>query len=1018
MQLEQEQRGKEETGNTDEDAKRIEALGGMLEIEGKQLASLAKWINSVLPQLNLSLETSEEELRDLLNDESTLCLILDKLVPGSMEIGSGSSPNEPVNVKKILAAMEELGLPKFKLSELEQGSMVPVLQSLLTMKNHFAFDAGQKNILSASRKRWDHSGASIHHNGGKSNELLELKQGSHVNLLCAKIMELPSNSLDSASTQWLFHIGNRILGDIFEKMNGGVPHRASCLLRAILQVIEWRFSNQAEGLKKQDNLLKACEGKYRSRISALETLVVGTTQENELEKTKLEKKELEEQDIAQVKRDKVRNEIEISALKQELETAKRAHEEHCLQLELDVNESKADYEKRIGEHERDLANARKQVKELKTILKSRSLKWKDKEHIYNCFLNDQFGAFQEVRDVMESVKEELFKTKRSYSEEFKSLGMKLKGLAEAAGNYHELLAENRKLYNEVQDLKGQSQKHTTIELVGDNGELIVSNPLQQGKESCKLFKFNKVFGPSASQEEVFMDTRPLIRSVLDGYNVCIFAYGQTGSGKTYTMSGPSLSSKSDWGVNYRALHDLFQISQSRRDSIAYEVGVQMVEIYNEQVRDLLSINGIWNTAQPNGLVVPDASMHSVNSMTDVLELMNIGMMNRATSTTALNERSSRSHSVLTVHVRGTDLGSNTLLRSCLHLVDLAGSERVNRSEAKGNRLKEAQHINKSLSALGDVIFALAQKSQHVPYRNSKLTQLLQSSLGGQAKTLMFVQLNPDVASYSETVSTLKFAKRVSGVELGAARSNKEGKDVRQLMEQLTSLKDELLRKDEEIERLKLLKENLDVPKRGMVSSSHGSSFPRGPFIRTPHHSPKLSGVGEKEAFDMDNCSEYSEKHLESGSLYSMDDLRNKPVSLRLKLAGEDVGQNFNEVVELIGIGDANSEEKLSDISDGDLSIGTETDGSISNIVEHTLFPDMEKPTEISSTKSTTEKIPADNTEKIIMQLPSKSSKAPQVTQKVQIKSSRMSLNSSFSSLYSSVRKATGGSSSSLKPPKR
>lgn len=181
-------------------------------------------------------------------------------------------------------------------------------------------------------------------------------------------------------------------------------------------------------------------------------------------------------------------------------------------------------------------------------------------------------------------------------------------------------------------------------------------------------------------------------------------------------------------------------------------------------------------------------------------------------------------------------------RGCLHLIDLAGSERVDRSEVTGDRLKEAQHINKSLSALGDVIFALAQKSSHVPYRNSKLTQVLQSSLGicsttcfesllcpfllllhffysclfsfyfwtsvalmnmplnfllscnicnltiisgGHAKTLMFVQVNPDVESFSETVSTLKFAERVSGVELGAARSNKEGKDVRDLMEQVS-----------------------------------------------------------------------------------------------------------------------------------------------------------------------------------------------------------------------------------------
>ena len=177
-------------------------------------------------------------------------------------------------------------------------------------------------------------------------------------------------------------------------------------------------------------------------------------------------------------------------------------------------------------------------------------------------------------------------------------------------------------------------------------------------------------------------------------------------------------------------------------------------------------------------------------------------------------------SVLTVHVRGLELATGSVLHGCLHLVDLAGSERVDRSEARGDRLKEAQHINKSLSALGDVISALAQKNGHVPYRNSKLTQLLQDSLGshfscilfgfticcpdtylfkcfhlcfkiwsigGQAKTLMFVHISPDVESYGETMSTLKFAERAASVELGAARSNRESRDLCDLKEQASYL---------------------------------------------------------------------------------------------------------------------------------------------------------------------------------------------------------------------------------------
>ncbi|KAM7274458.1 hypothetical protein ACFE04_016324 [Oxalis oulophora] len=148
---------------------------------------------------------------------------------------------------------------------------------------------------------------------------------------------------------------------------------------------------------------------------------------------------------------------------------------------------------------------------------------------------------------------------------------------------------------------------------------------------------------------------------------------------------------------------------------------------------------------------------------------------------------------------GRDLTSGTTLRGCMHLVDLAGSERVDKSEATGDRLKEAQHINKSLSALGDVIASLAQKNPHVPYRNSKLTQLLQDSLGGQAKTLMFVHISPEADATGETISTLKFAERVASVELGAARVNKDGADVKELKDQIASLKAALGRKDGEME---------------------------------------------------------------------------------------------------------------------------------------------------------------------------------------------------------------------------
>ncbi|KAI7741554.1 hypothetical protein M8C21_006322 [Ambrosia artemisiifolia] len=829
----------------------------------------------------------------------------------------------------------------------------------------------------------------------RTNESRVIVEGD---LPAANVLEMTKlNDLQNASSKSLFHIVHKILDDSIENRKEDVPDRVACLLKKLVQLIEQRSLKQVEEFKKQNNLCKTREDKYRMKMRVFETLVTGANEENEIltnqlhhiktEKSMIEeKKKLEDVELVRLKKENDDLTSEISELKRELEVTRDTYENRCLQLETHAKEIKSELEEKIIKLEDLLTHSRKKVKELEKFTESKFLRWKKKERGYKKFMDFQYGSLKELRTGSQSIKQEVLKTQQVYFEEMNQFGMKIQALVDAAQNYHTLLKENRKLYNEVQDLKGnirvycrirpflkgQSKKQTTIEYIGDNGELVVTNPSKIVKESHRVFKFNKVFSPAATQEEVFVDTQPLIRSVLDGYNVCIFAYGQTGSGKTYTMTGPNVSSQEDWGVNYRALNDLFHLSQIRRSSFEYEIGVQMVEIYNEQVRDLLSSDtiqkrypsiltyyldlllififlytiiissylyldfhtlGIWNSTQPNGLAVPDASMHPVTSTADVLELMNVGLMNRAVGATALNERSSRSHSVLTVHVRGTDLETKAVLRGNLHLVDLAGSERVDRSEATGERLREAQHINKSLSALGDVIFALAQKSQHVPYRNSKLTQVLQSSLGGQAKTLMFVQLNPDVESFSETISTLKFAERVSGVELGAARSNKEGRGVRELMEQVTNLKDALNKKDEEIEQLRLRKSS--SAENG--SLKYNSCSPRHSMADLqPNGIPpcdKSLNLGTKAASDIDNCSEFTDKQSESSSQESTDEFK------RSRFVTTD---KINDDTGLLGLGDVDSEGRLSDVSDDGLSMGTDTDGSMSRIAELTRFPEATK----------------------------------------------------------------------------
>ncbi|KAG8049278.1 hypothetical protein GUJ93_ZPchr0009g422 [Zizania palustris] len=349
--------------------------------------------------------------------------------------------------------------------------------------------------------------------------------------------------------------------------------------------------------------------------------------------------------------------------------------------------------------------------------------------------------------------------------------------------------ERKDLYNKLIDLKGNIRVFCRCRpLNGDeieegasvavdfesakdgDGELVVRGHVS----SKKVFRFDSVFSPEEDQEKVFEKTAPFATSVLDGYNVCIFAYGQTGTGKTFTMEGVEGAR----GVNYRTLEELFRIIKERQGLFQYEITVSVLEVYNEQIHDLL-LTGTQPGATTKRLEVrqvaegahhvPGLVEARVTSMNEAWEVLQTGSKARVVGSTNANEHSSRSHCMHCVMVRGENLMNGEETKSKLWLIDLAGSERVAKTDAQGERLKEAQNINKSLSALGDVISALATKSQHIPFRNSKLTHLLQDSLSGESKTLMFVQISPNENDVGETLCSLNFASRVRGVELGQAR---------------------------------------------------------------------------------------------------------------------------------------------------------------------------------------------------------------------------------------------------------
>jgi len=324
----------------------------------------------------------------------------------------------------------------------------------------------------------------------------------------------------------------------------------------------------------------------------------------------------------------------------------------------------------------------------------------------------------------------------------------------------------------------QAKKATSVVSVEHGGRIeqrvsVKHQSAGSGNAETRHFDFTHVYGPEASQEEIFADAAPLMTSVLDGFNVCIFAYGQSGTGKTHTMEGHDAAP----GLAPRAMRRVFEVMHGRQASggFNHEVFVSQLEIHNEAIRDLLA--DPKDAANTKYDIQRDASLgcyvrNLVSSPVDnadaALRRIKQGNSNRAVGVTNLNEQSSRSHMIVALIVLTTNTRTGARRVGKLSLVDLAGSERLSKAQTTGTALKETQAINKSLSALGSVLNALATKSAHVPYRDSKLTYLLQDSLGGNSKTLMLVACGPAKDNSQETVNSLTFASRAKAITLGKA----------------------------------------------------------------------------------------------------------------------------------------------------------------------------------------------------------------------------------------------------------
>ncbi|ETE73755.1 Kinesin-like protein KIF11, partial [Ophiophagus hannah] len=325
----------------------------------------------------------------------------------------------------------------------------------------------------------------------------------------------------------------------------------------------------------------------------------------------------------------------------------------------------------------------------------------------------------------------------------------------------------------------KANSYSVVECDHGRKEVIVRTGGMADKTSRKTYTFDMVFGAQAKQIDVYRTVVcPILDEVLMGYNCTVFAYGQTGTGKTFTMEGErSPNEEYTWeedplaGVIPRTLHQIFE--KLAENGTEFSVKVSLLEIYNEELFDLLSpspdvgerLQLFDDPRNKRGVIIKGLEEMTVHNKDEVYQILERGAAKRTTAATYMNQYSSRSHSVfsITLHMKETTDGEELVKIGKLNLVDLAGSENIGRSGAVDKRAREAGNINQSLLTLGRVITALVERTPHIPYRESKLTRILQDSLGGRTKTCIIATVSPASINLEETLSTLEYAHRAKNI---------------------------------------------------------------------------------------------------------------------------------------------------------------------------------------------------------------------------------------------------------------
>jgi hypothetical protein len=332
----------------------------------------------------------------------------------------------------------------------------------------------------------------------------------------------------------------------------------------------------------------------------------------------------------------------------------------------------------------------------------------------------------------------------------------------------------RRIHNIIEDLKGQIRVYcrfrplSNAEMQQGNRDMVTPIDSMSVQVGESKYAFDAVFHPFNQQEEIFADCSDLIQSAIDGYNITLFAYGQTGAGKTYTMFGRT----GEPGLAPRIIEEIFKLTGQNSDRFSYTVSASMLELYRNCLVDLLhkgsgsmlaSRTPAVRTDRQGSVYIENVIEKICQDSKELESVVEMGHQTRTVAATAMNSESSRSHLILTIKVLGVNKETKEKIQGKVLLVDLAGSERLKKSQVTGDMQKEAIEINKSLTALGDVMEALTQRHKQVPYRNHKLTQVMQDSLGGKAKTLMFVNCSPAESNQEETHMSLKYASRAKKI---------------------------------------------------------------------------------------------------------------------------------------------------------------------------------------------------------------------------------------------------------------